>query len=523
MAQWRKDNQAYDNQSTRHEVMMISDQYGNIVNVSGSGAQVASLTSAFGEPIAIPITPIMQLDALYGIPDKDFEKFTASTGSVTSNTTFNVQSGTGAYGYAVVRSRRAIRYRPGQGALARFTAMFDTPTANYTQRAGCFLQEQSLMIGYDGTQLGVLRQNGGKAHIHRFTPSASASGSETVTITLNGTAFNVAVTSGTIQENLTELGNATYTGWVVEYSDTDIVFLSTSVGPKAGSFSISSTGTFASSNDIAQAGVNDTNNWTYQADWNMDKLDGTGTSGITLDPSKLNVFQIDFRWLGAGVIRYAIENPNNGDMLYFHSEYYSNRYETPHLDNPSFKVGYVVADTGGSGGTNLKVAGASMMGAIEGVTPPTRSSTASTGRSFSGAALSGSNYHHIITIKNRLVYNDKINTKEVILKQISLGGGSASGTPVQAYLYFNPTYATDIDFTKLSNTNSTIFYGTTTTTITHANFVPLTGLVIGADVFQTVDLDHLNIVIPPNNTLGISFFSTSNINDGSVVLTWVED
>jgi hypothetical protein len=30
MAQWRKDNQAYDNQSTRHEVMMISDQYGNI-------------------------------------------------------------------------------------------------------------------------------------------------------------------------------------------------------------------------------------------------------------------------------------------------------------------------------------------------------------------------------------------------------------------------------------------------------------------------------------------------------------
>jgi hypothetical protein len=40
-----------------------------------------------------------------------------------------------------------------------------------------------------------------------------------------------------------------------------------------------------------------------QADWNGDKLDGTGASGITLDPSKTQIFWCDFEWLGAYRVR----------------------------------------------------------------------------------------------------------------------------------------------------------------------------------------------------------------------------
>ena len=40
-----------------------------------------------------------------------------------------------------------------------------------------------------------------------------------------------------------------------------------------------------------------------QSSWNGDKLDGTGPSGLTLDPSKAQILWMDFEWLGVGSVR----------------------------------------------------------------------------------------------------------------------------------------------------------------------------------------------------------------------------
>lgn len=40
-----------------------------------------------------------------------------------------------------------------------------------------------------------------------------------------------------------------------------------------------------------------------QSNWNGDKLDGTGPSGLTLDPSKAQILWMDFEWLGVGSVR----------------------------------------------------------------------------------------------------------------------------------------------------------------------------------------------------------------------------
>ena len=40
-----------------------------------------------------------------------------------------------------------------------------------------------------------------------------------------------------------------------------------------------------------------------QANWNVDKLDGNGRSGITLDISKAQIFWMDIEWLGLGTVR----------------------------------------------------------------------------------------------------------------------------------------------------------------------------------------------------------------------------
>ena len=44
----------------------------------------------------------------------------------------------------------------------------------------------------------------------------------------------------------------------------------------------------------------------YQNDWNKDKLDGTGLSGLTLDLSIGNIYNIIFTWYGSGSIKYYV-------------------------------------------------------------------------------------------------------------------------------------------------------------------------------------------------------------------------
>lgn len=50
-----------------------------------------------------------------------------------------------------------------------------------------------------------------------------------------------------------------------------------------------------------------------QSAWNADKLDGSGPSGITIDLTKGNIFQIVYTWYGYGTIefRVVIQNENN--------------------------------------------------------------------------------------------------------------------------------------------------------------------------------------------------------------------
>jgi hypothetical protein len=56
---------------------------------------------------------------------------------------------------------------------------------------------------------------------------------------------------------------------------------------------------------------------TPQNQWNIDKCDGTGPSGVTLDLSKMQMFYMDYSWYGAGTIRYGFRN-TKGDVFYAH-------------------------------------------------------------------------------------------------------------------------------------------------------------------------------------------------------------
>jgi hypothetical protein len=76
-----------------------------------------------------------------------------------------------------------------------------------------------------------------------------------------------------------------------------------------------------------------------QADWNGDKLDGTGVSGFTLDLTKAQILWMDFEWLGVGSVRcgfiidgqyivcHTFENANDITSVYMTTAILPVRYE----------------------------------------------------------------------------------------------------------------------------------------------------------------------------------------------------
>jgi hypothetical protein len=82
-----------------------------------------------------------------------------------------------------------------------------------------------------------------------------------------------------------------------------------------------------------------------QSAWNGDKLDGTGASGYTLDPSKTQIFWCDFEWLGVGSVRtgfvingqyivcHTFNNANEIGSVYMTTAILPVRYEIKNLSN----------------------------------------------------------------------------------------------------------------------------------------------------------------------------------------------
>lgn len=54
-----------------------------------------------------------------------------------------------------------------------------------------------------------------------------------------------------------------------------------------------------------------------QSTWNIDRCDGTGPSGYTIDLTKMQMFYIDYSWYGAGFIRWGFR-ATDGNIVYAH-------------------------------------------------------------------------------------------------------------------------------------------------------------------------------------------------------------
>jgi len=86
-----------------------------------------------------------------------------------------------------------------------------------------------------------------------------------------------------------------------------------------------------------------------QSAWNLDKLDGSGPSsgnpsGITLDTAKIQLFVIDFSWLGTSQVRLGFFL--NGTLVYCHAFEFSNTLSLVYMTVPNLPLRYEINNDG---------------------------------------------------------------------------------------------------------------------------------------------------------------------------------
>lgn len=415
------------------------ESYNNVTIDATNNLEVAvrNPVTAFGEISVAEITPVIQLDFVYGVNSKVTKTVTTGTGSVSGASNMVVVStGASASSSAVLYSARNLNYRPGQGALVRFTALFTPGVTGSRQVAGIGFStlENGLFFGYNGTDFSIC---------------------------------NVA--SGS---------------W-------DCV---------------------------------------PQTSWNVDVMDGTGgaknPSGQLLDPTKGNVFQIKYQYLGFGALYFYVEDSDTGNFVLVHTIKYANNNTTPNLRNPSMFLLWGAVNT--SNDTDLIVKGASGMAGVEGA------------RSLLGPRHGDSQTKTTVTtqiaaftIKNATTYNTFENGALVRLRSLTFGsntGGVGNGVSYlriikNATLGGAPNFIPESGSTSdngvtITNGNSVVSVDKNGTTATGGDVEYNAIVATGNSMFA--DITELNLYIAPGETMTLAIESTQSATVG-VGMTWSED
>lgn len=87
-----------------------------------------------------------------------------------------------------------------------------------------------------------------------------------------------------------------------------------------------------------------------QANWNVDSLDGTEPSGVTLDLTKVQLMWLDFEWLGAGSVRFGFVV--NGQFIPCHIFHHANLIDSTYITTASLPLRQELTNTGATSGAS---------------------------------------------------------------------------------------------------------------------------------------------------------------------------
>ena len=193
-----------------------------------------------------------------------------------------------------------------------------------------------------------------------------------------------------------------------------------------------------------------------QSSWNGDKLDGTGESGYTLDPTKATIMFMDFEWLGMGSVRVGFVI--DGKFIVAHKFLNANNLDTVYMQSANLPIRYEIETTGiiDSASTLQQVCSTTM---IEGGYAPQ-----GLRQSIGTASLAGVNLTTAGTFYNLATIRIKSARPYAVIIPIDVSASAISNSDFEVKLIKNATPSTAFSYTSYSDNVEYDLTGTTTIT-----------------------------------------------------------
>lgn len=187
-----------------------------------------------------------------------------------------------------------------------------------------------------------------------------------------------------------------------------------------------------------------------QASWNIDKLDGTGPSGLTLDLAKIQILVIDFQALYSGRVRVGFDI--NGGVVHVHQFVHSNMVATPYIQTANLPVRCGMTCTGTVSTTMRFICSSvSHCGGQEDLPGYVMS--------VEGAVSAGNGTRtHILSVRPKATFNSIVNRTKFVLEQVNVV--STNTNPLRWELCLGQALSGTTTFADVNTAYSAIEYNT---------------------------------------------------------------
>lgn len=255
-----------------------------------------------------------------------------------------------------------------------------------------------------------------------------------------------------------------------------------------------------------------------QNEWNVDKLDGTGESGLSVNVANSQIFWTDTEWLGVGSVRcgFVID----GQFIVSHVFHHANKKPSAYMSTATLPLRLEIENTTTNGVTSTLNHICNSVMSEAGYTPSVATRAVST--PLTGTNLSQSAFTPLIAI--RLKANRE---NAVVIPNIVTAWG-LQNFPFIYRLSMNETVANGT-WTS-AGTESAVEYNISATDISGGD-VLMEGIFGGGTIGSplTLDLHGLNSSYQlrrrldgTRETLVVSVLATTNNDDAIASLTWEE-
>jgi hypothetical protein len=157
-----------------------------------------------------------------------------------------------------------------------------------------------------------------------------------------------------------------------------------------------------------------------QSNWNIDPLDGTGPSKLTLDITKSQILWMDIEWLGLGTVRLGFII--NGKFIHCHSFHHANFITGTYITTASLPLRYEITNTATTASSSALKQVCSTVLSEGGYELRGLQQAIGTGITAPYALTTAGTYYPVISLRLKSTRLDAI----VILTAISILGASAN-------------------------------------------------------------------------------------------------